>query len=75
MSQLLLELSGIEKRPEWMLPGIVLSALEYYFLVLNVSLKVFPDLEPGFDNLVDSGWCERWAILKDDVRRAVRYNT
>ena len=75
MPLLLLELSGVEKRPEWMLPGVVLGGLEYYHLVLNVSLKVFPDLEPGFDNLLDGGWFDRWLTLKDAVRAAIGRNT
>ena len=69
MKQEILRLLGHEQIADWNYAKTVATALAEYVDVININLRLFPDLQPNFDEILlrydwsnrfDSLWCDIW---------------
>ena len=66
----LLEHLGLERRPDWEIPGILITALTYYRLVVDVACRTFPDLAESYQ--FGATWEARINKLQKDLAEQIQ---
>ena len=71
MPQEFLRLLGYEEIPDWEPANVLMSALDCYGMVVNINIKVFPDLGSNFANFqLGKDWHNRLDALWNDIKAA-----
>ena len=70
IGQSMLELVGYAPRPDYVMPGILLTAITYFGWVAEIGCKVFPHLESRFK--FGSTWRDNMEALEQDVKEGIQ---
>ena len=61
---------GLDRVPDWELPGILYTAITYYVWVIKVNLTVFPYLTSKFS--LNADWEGRMSAFEDEIKSTLR---
>lgn len=55
--------------PDWQSAHVLICAIRYYDMVVQINAKIFPDVASNFAELQSAGWKKRWDAMCDAFAR------